>query len=86
MKNTNKGNTGPLVASVIIVIILIAVGFYSLKERPLKQEATPTTIDEVQILQNQGTSTEISDIEADLSATNLEDLDLDLAGAEAELQ
>ncbi|HBM45546.1 MAG: hypothetical protein UT05_C0010G0023 [Parcubacteria group bacterium GW2011_GWF2_38_76] len=84
-KNYNRGNTGPLVASIIIVIVLLVGAFYALKERPLKTETNEPTVDDIQLLETQSTSTEITDIEADLNATNLDDLGLDLDSAEAEL-
>ncbi|HRY62434.1 MAG TPA: hypothetical protein P5056_01545 [Candidatus Paceibacterota bacterium] len=83
MKRYNKGNAGPLVASVIIVLVLLVSSYYALKERPLKPEA-PIDSD-IKALETQSTSTEMTDIEADLNATNLNDLGLDLETAEAEL-
>lgn len=79
----NKGNTGPLVASVVIVLVLLISAFYALKERPLKQEVAEPILDaDIQALETQGTSTELTDIENDLNATDLNDLGLDLETAE----
>ena len=84
MKRYNKGNTGPLVASIIIVLVLLVSAFYALKERPLKQEVAPADAD-ITALETQSQSTELTDIEADLNSTNLNDLGADLNAAEAEL-
>jgi hypothetical protein len=81
-----QGSAGPLIASVIIIIVLLISAFYALKERPLKQNDVNLPIDaDIQLLETQSASTEISDIEADLDATNLDDLGMDLDAAEAEL-
>lgn len=84
-KKYNKGNTGPLVASIVIVIVLLVSAFYALKERPLKPETTESLADDIQLLETQGTSTDIADIEFDLNSTNLEDLGIDLDAAGEEL-
>lgn len=81
MKKYNKGNTGPLVASVIIILVLLVSAFYALKERPLKQEVDMMDNSDIEALETQSDSTEIVDIEADLNATNLDDLGIDLDAA-----
>lgn len=79
-----KGNMGPLIASIIVIIVLIISGVYAMKERPLKSEVELTN-DDIQALETQDTSTEIVDIEKDLNASNFDDLGLDLGTAEMEL-
>jgi hypothetical protein len=84
-KKYNAGNAGPLVASIIIVIVLLISAFYALKERPLKTDVNVVDDADIKLLETQSESTELIDIEADLNATNLDDLGLDLEAAEAEL-
>ncbi|MEI6296604.1 MAG: hypothetical protein WCO84_03080 [bacterium] len=85
MKNIyNKGNTGPLIASIIIILVLLVSGIYAMKERPLKVE-TPVVDSEIEALSTQGTSTEIYDIEKDLNETNLNDLNSDINSVDSEL-
>lgn len=81
----NKGNSGPLVASIIIVLVLLVSGIYAIKERPLKTEVDNPINNEINILDTQGTSTELSDIEADLNAVNIEGLDAGIDMADSEI-
>lgn len=84
--NKNKGNIGPLVASILIVVVLLISGLYTLKNRPLKVETIEEPINnEIMVLDTQGTSTELEDIEEDLNLTDLEDLGSGLDMIESEL-
>lgn len=85
MKKYNKGNTGALVASIIIVLVLLVSAYYAIKERPLKPETAVPMADDIQLLETQSTSTELFDIETDLNNTNLDNLGSDLDAASAEL-
>lgn len=81
----NKGNTGPLVASIIVVLVLIVGGIYAIKERPLKVDTEEPINNEIQVLDTQGTSTELIDIESDLNATNLDNLGSGIDKADSEI-
>ena len=83
---------GPIVGAVIIVVVLVLGGLYFWGQK-IAQEGAPQTADEIleapdetlESLEQQGTSDEIPDIEADLNATNLEELDVELRDIEGEL-
>ena len=72
-----KKGSGALVGSIIIVIIIIIAGIYMLKNTKLQnniEEINTQTDSVVNELNTQGTSDELSDIEGDLSATNLDNV------------
>ncbi|MCW9054518.1 MAG: hypothetical protein OQJ98_00850 [Candidatus Pacebacteria bacterium] len=82
-----KSTAGPLVAIIIIIVMLIVGGFYFWKTKigtledanlPTIQQEGEATEGVIDQLKTQGTSDEISAIEEDLSATDLEDLDAEL--------
>lgn len=83
----DKKSTGSLVGILIILLIIIVGGWYFLRERsqkiPIFDEDTESSIES---LEKQGTSDEVVDIEADLNATNLSDLDAELDSIDQELQ
>lgn len=88
---------GPILGIVIIVILLILGGFYfwgtQLSDDSQVQDKTEMTAEEIanqedivlENLRNQRNSDEISDIEADLNATDLESLDSELDAIDLEL-
>ncbi len=81
---TNEPNTiGPLTGVVIIIILLIAGGVYVLTQKLNPQTKESTDVGQ---LNTQGTSTNISDIKADVDSTNFDDLDNELNQIEAELK
>ena len=82
-----KGSSGPLIASIIIILVLAVSGYYAIKERPAKtnMETLPIIEEEIANIEYQSTSTEISDIENDLGAFDFEDIGLDMEAADAEL-
>ena len=87
--DTNKKSVGPLVAVIIILVLIIVGGLYFLKER----SSQPTYVPEVpagdnvtDALNQQGTTDDLSSIEADLNATDLNNLDQGAAAVEATLQ
>lgn len=83
---SNKGNSGPLIASIIVVLVLAISGYYAIKDRPLKNEVElPTIEEEIANIESQSTSTEITDIEADLEGFDFEGLGTDLEAADSEL-
>ena len=83
-----KKSIGPLVAVIIILALIIVGGLYFLKQRssqpiyvpPAEQSDTIT-----ESLNKQSDSDELNSIEADLNATDLDNLDQGAAAIEAEL-
>lgn len=84
-------NTGAIIGIIIIVIILVVGGLYIWGKRlvgspgnaPASSEAVTDTA--TNKLMKQSSSTAVSDIEADLSATTLNELDAELNSIDAEL-
>jgi len=85
---TNKKSIGPLVAVIIILALIIIGGLYFLKERSSQQVYVPaTTSDSItDSLNQQSSSDDLNSIEADLNATDIDNLDQGAATVEAELQ
>ncbi len=86
----DKKSLGPVVGVIVIVGVLILGGFYywtsSVEEVTITAEEIVAQEDEaVMILEKQGTSDEVVDIEGDLTVTDLEGLDAELADIEKEL-
>jgi hypothetical protein len=86
---TNNKSAGPLVAVIIILALIIVGGLYFLKER----SSQPTYVPEVPAgdsvtdsLNNQGSTDDLSSIEADLNATDVNNLDQGATAVEASLQ
>lgn len=87
-KNTKSGDkVGPLVGSVIIILIIILGAFYlfsTIKEKvnvDTDVENTETTqIEEV------NDSDEVADIEAELNSTEVQEMEEELKSIEAEFQ
>lgn len=86
--NYKKGNSGALVASIVVVLVLLVLGFYSVKERPLKQDGLDQQISDeaLNALNTQSASTDINDIENDALNTNLDDLNVDIDTAGGQVQ
>lgn len=82
---------GPMIG-LIVILALIIVGsvYFFLSEDKLSTSGEPSVADienDLEKLRSQSESDELADIEADLRATNLSDLDaeLDAAGRELDL-
>lgn len=79
---------GPLISVVIILALIIVGGLYFLKERASMDTTIPAG-DEVDLvnasLKKQGTSDDLNSIEADLNATDLNNLDQGATAIEATL-
>ena len=82
---------GPVIGAVIIILILVVGALYFWGAK-LNKEANQTPEDILSAedqtlnqLQTQSTSTEIGDIETDLNATDLNNLDADLQNIDKEL-
>lgn len=91
---SEKGSLGPIVGILIIVLVIAFGGYYfwttQLKDRFMTDDMSADEIlnqeDEALMeLQQQGSSDEIADIEADLDATDLEGLDEEFDAVEEEL-
>lgn len=84
---TEKKPVGPLVAVIIILALIVIGGLYFLKARSSQNIYTPTTQGDTvtDALKKQGTSDDITSIEADLNATNLNNLDQGASALQAEL-
>ena len=87
---TPQKSMGPMLGIVIIVILLVLGGFYfwgtQIKDRSQVEDKTEMTAQEIanqedtalERLESQSTSDEIDDIEAELDATDTENLDSEL--------
>ena len=87
-ENSSRKPMGPIIGSIIIVLLIVLGGLYFWGERlnreeMLNQQTAPDAV--VDDLKTQGTSDKVSSIEADVSATNLDDLDAGLKDIDAEL-
>jgi len=83
-------SAGGVISTIIIVVIILIGAVYLFTSRESAIEMTPEEIiaapDAVtENLLDQGTSDNLTDIEADLEITNLEDLDAELEAIEEEL-
>lgn len=84
-----KKSVGPLIAVVIILALIIVGGLYFLKQRSSQPVYVPSTTQSDGIttsLNQQSNSDELSSIEADLNATDVNNLDQGAAAIEAQLQ
>ena len=83
-----KKSMGPLIAVIIILALIVLGGLYFLKERSSQNSTIPAEITGDPItnsLEQQGNSDDLSSIEADLNATNLDNLDQGASVIQAEL-
>ncbi|PIR40174.1 MAG: hypothetical protein COV33_01260 [Candidatus Zambryskibacteria bacterium CG10_big_fil_rev_8_21_14_0_10_34_34] len=88
-EQSEKKSIGPLVAVIIILALIIVGGLYFLKTRSSQPvyEAPTEGVDTIsESLNQQSDSDELNSIEADLNATDLDNLDQGAAVIEAELQ
>lgn len=86
---TEKKSMGPLIAVIIILALIVIGGLYFLKERSSQKTYVPIVEQSdgiVESLNQQGSSDELNSIEADLNATNLDNLDQGATAVESELQ
>lgn len=89
-KAKKEGGTGSIIAIIVIVLILIAGGYYYFTTginpaSPAGGDGAATE-DAVAALNEQGTSDDLGDIEADLNATDLSGLDNAASDIDLELQ
>ena len=86
----SEGSKGALIGSVIVVVLIIAGGIYIFLNRPTPAQLPPEEITDAEDtaldnLNSQSNSDELSDIEADVNNTDLENLDAELENIEQEL-
>lgn len=81
-----KKSVGTMISIIIVVLVLAFGAYYFLKQVPVEEGVgsllTPTEVQNDASISNlsaQGTSTELADIQKDLDATNLSDLDAGLS-------
>ncbi len=81
-QENNKKGVGPIIGSIIIILVIAIGGIYYLKN-------TKDKITENKPIDNStttlGTSTEISDIQNDLDGTDVDNLDKELIDIESEI-
>lgn len=92
--DTQKDSTvGPLIGSIVIILIVIVGGLYfwgalvtskksEIENQEILQEQTNTV--EIEQAAKQSSSDEVDSIEADLQATNIDELDSGIADIEKE--
>lgn len=85
-----SSSVGALIGIVVVILVIVLGGLYFWGQRveQLEQKDSLTALGEdnsVETLQTQGTSDEIGDIEADVNATDLENLDKEVGTIDAEL-
>ncbi|MFA5987065.1 MAG: hypothetical protein WC797_00210 [Candidatus Paceibacterota bacterium] len=73
-----KSNPGALIASIVIVIILVIGGYYSIKNKGLTPDVLPELDGVTSGLSTQSDSTELQDIEKDLQNTNIDAISADI--------
>jgi len=83
-----NGGLGATIGSVIVIVVLILGGFYLWSQKnanieALLDEPLPESDETLTALQAQSTSDNIESIENDLNATDLENLDAELADIDA---
>ncbi len=84
-----KKSSGPLIAVIIILALIVVGGLYFLKERSEQNSYVPQNVEEDTItesLMQQSASDDLDSIEADLNATNLDNLDQGATAIQAEIQ
>lgn len=90
MGGGEEKSTGALIGSIIVIVILIIGGLYlwnsKMQEQRMMEDGTMMDKGDTMMMEDtatadleaQGTSDEVSDIEADLNTTNLEGLDAEM--------
>lgn len=87
--DVNKRSMGPLIAVIIILALIIIGGLYFLRARsvqPTYVPPAPETDSITDSLNKQSSSDDLNSIEADLNATDLDNLDQGAAAIETQLQ
>ena len=86
----NNKSKGPLIAVIVILFLIVIGGLYFLGQRMNKSynptTDTLTTDPVTDSMNTQSDSDDVSSIEADINATNIDNVDQGAAVIEAELQ
>ena len=85
----NKKSAGPLISVIVILALIIVGGLYFLKERSSEAPYVPAEPDQDEItasLKQQNDSDDLDSIEADLNATNVDNVDQGAAAFQSELE
>ncbi|MEK9185291.1 MAG: hypothetical protein AAB863_00810 [Patescibacteria group bacterium] len=81
-----KKSSGPLIAVIIILVLIVIGGMYFLGQRMNKDYGVPSQTDQItDSLNQQSSSDDLNSIEADLNAVDFDSLDQGAAVIEAEL-
>jgi len=95
LSEPQKKSTGAVIGSIIVIVVIIVGGLYlwgkQISEKRAQESMTPEQIlsepdNSLNALQNQSKSDEVSDIEKDLNATDLNELDKELQNIDEELK
>ena len=87
MKPNESANVGPLIGSIIIVLLLIVGGYYSLTSRPVKPEEPVTPVVPVEeAVVVAPASTEVEDLSADAASIDVDSADASLVNIETAVQ
>lgn len=85
-------SVGALIGSIIIIVIIVIGGiyFWATQEKMMPSDAPTQTENMMEdqstnMLREQGTSDELSDIETDINATNVNNLDAEFSDIDAQL-
>jgi|SRR3989344_6616143 len=85
----NKKSIAPLLSVIVILALIVVGGLYFLKERSAQETYVPPTDQSDSIttsLNQQSSADDLSSIEADLNATNVDNLDQGAAAFQSELE
>lgn len=83
----HKKSSGPLIAVIVILILIVIGGMYFLGQRMNGDYGVPTGSDEITAsLKAQSSSDDLNSIEADLNNTKVDNIDQGAAVFEAEMQ
>jgi|ETNmetMinimDraft_33_1059910.scaffolds.fasta_scaffold03614_4 uncharacterized protein HemX len=88
-----SAQTGPIIGSIVIIIVLVLGGLYFIGKKGDDEGLSNPSTEEIQnapdeilgTLQEQGISDAVEEIEEDLDATILDDLDAEFQNIEVEL-
>lgn len=81
-ENKNEGSLGPIVGTIIILLVIILGGLYFWGERAKRlntvDDSSAQSAGDIQNITTQSSSDATADIEADLKATDIDSVDANL--------
>jgi hypothetical protein len=80
ISRAHEGSVGPMIGIIIILAVIVLGGLYFWGQRTSEGVLEDNTAAELEEIQSQSDSDEISSIEADLQSTDIENLDAELNG------